>query len=60
MANQRASGLHELGLLTAPGEVAVSTTSSETTKTSVVRFSGLAHQVVAAGLVSRTRGEEGA
>jgi hypothetical protein len=33
MANQRASGLPELGLLNAPGEVAVSTTSSETIKT---------------------------
>jgi hypothetical protein len=32
MAKQRASSLSELGLLNALGEVAVSTTSSETTK----------------------------
>jgi hypothetical protein len=32
MAKQRKSSLSELGSLNAPGEVAISTTSSETTK----------------------------
>jgi hypothetical protein len=41
MANQRASSLPELGPLNIPGEVAVSTTSSETTKAQASPTCGL-------------------